>query len=58
MLLQNFKKNLILQSDVKSIVQAHTVCTMQVDKNNVLQRQWRHNHRVTDTFLTLLFANP
>jgi len=47
-----------LQSDAKSIVQAHTVCTMQVDKNNVLQRQWRHNHRVTDTFLTLLFANP
>ena len=27
---------------------------------NILQRRWRQNHRVTDTgtFLTLLFANP
>jgi len=27
-------------------------------EQNILQRRWRQNHRVTDTLLTLLFANP
>jgi len=30
---------------------------LQTDKQNVLQRRWRRNRRVTSTFLTLLFAD-
>jgi len=52
----------ILQADTKYIVQTKTVCATQVhkkrSKQNVSQRGWRQNYRVTDTFLTLLFAYP
>jgi len=38
-------------------MQTHTVRTTQVDQNlqNVLQRRWRPNHRVTDAFLKEVF---
>ena len=56
----------IFPADTKSIIQTHTLCTTQVDKNrqnNILQRRWRMNHRVIDTFIrehsaTSLEAEP
>jgi len=52
--------NFDLETDTKSEVQAHIAYTTLIDKNrqNVLQRRWRQKHRITDTFLTLLFAKP
>jgi len=51
----------ILSADTRSVVQTHNFCTTvqrryKCTEQNVLQRRWRSNHRVTDTFLTLLFA--
>jgi len=76
-----FFLSICLFPHTKSIVQTHTLCTTQIDKNrqnrtlyngiwaggitglqtlfqqSVLQRRWRQNHKITDTYLTLLFAN-
>jgi len=51
----------VSRHEVLSIVQTHTLCTVQVDKKqtkqNVLQlRCSQLNHRVTDIFLTERFA--
>jgi len=45
--------NFNFETDTKSIVQAHTVCTTQIDTNRhnrtVYNGCRRQNHRVTDT---------